>query len=129
MRKNFNQAKDKKELFKEYLVRFYKAFKYYFLSNQNFRIFSVMFIVLLIGTILVLDSERKFNTSYDGLFNSIWWTIVTITTVGYGDMSPTTVTGRIIAMVMMFIGLSVVGIITGKITHLNKWRTIKRNDR
>ena len=42
---------------------------------------------------------------YDGL----WWAVVTLTTVGYGDIQPVTVGGRILATVAMFAGIGVIG--------------------
>ena len=46
-----------------------------------------------------------FGTVYDGL----WWAVVTLTTVGYGDIQPVTVGGRILATVAMFAGIGVIG--------------------
>ena len=46
-----------------------------------------------------------FGSVYDGL----WWAVVTLTTVGYGDIQPVTVGGRILATVAMFAGIGVIG--------------------
>lgn len=46
-----------------------------------------------------------FATVYDGL----WWAVVTLTTVGYGDIQPVTVGGRLLATVAMFAGIGVIG--------------------
>ena len=46
-----------------------------------------------------------FGTVYDGL----WWAVVTLTTVGYGDIQPVTAGGRILATVAMFAGIGVIG--------------------
>ena len=51
--------------------------------------------------ILPGSEESKFSS----VFNSLWWTVVTFTTVGYGDMSPETVPGQIFTFIVMAAGL------------------------
>lgn len=53
------------------------------------------------------------STSYA---NSLWWAIVTATTVGYGDISPHTILGRIAAVLLMFNGIGLIGTLTSSIT-------------
>ena len=62
--------------------------------------------------IYFLEGEGDFNN----LANAFWWTIVTITTVGYGDMSPVGLPGRIFAVVIMFSGMGIISIVTGSIS-------------
>lgn len=50
------------------------------------------------------------------LTDGIWWAFVTTTTVGYGDISPTSTSGRIIACILMIIGIGLVGSLTSTIT-------------
>ena len=57
--------------------------------------------IYLFEYILADDGENKFSS----LFNSLWWTVVTFTTVGYGDMSPVTFPGRMFTFVVMAAGL------------------------
>jgi len=47
--------------------------------------------------------------------DAIWWSFVTATTVGYGEISPTTIIGRIIASVLMLVGIGFIGMLTGTI--------------
>ena len=47
--------------------------------------------------------------------DSLWWSFVTATTVGYGDISPSTNIGRIIAAILMLVGIGFVGMLTGTI--------------
>lgn len=48
--------------------------------------------------------------------DSLWWSIVTCTTVGYGDISPATTVGRVVAVVLMLFGIGLIGMLTGAIT-------------
>lgn len=50
------------------------------------------------------------------LGDGIWWAFVTATTVGYGDISPHTLYGRIIAMFLMIVGIGLLGTMTSTIT-------------
>lgn len=48
--------------------------------------------------------------------DALWWSIVTTTTVGYGDISPATPAGRVIAVILMIFGIGLIGMLTGTIT-------------
>jgi voltage-gated potassium channel len=52
-----------------------------------------------------------------GFFDGIWWSVSTMTTVGYGDLVPHTTAGRILAMALMLIGIGFVAILTGAIAQ------------
>ena len=57
-------------------------------------------------------TEDSIKTFGDG----IWWALVTITTVGYGDITPLTTEGRIVAGILMFLGLGLIATITAVIS-------------
>ena len=59
--------------------------------------------------------EHPVNKGFATFGDSVWWATVTITTVGYGDIVPTTTTGRITAVVLMFSGLGVLGVLAGSL--------------
>jgi voltage-gated potassium channel len=70
-------------------------------------------LLLYAGSLAILDAEHsqpgtKINTFADAL----WWSICTVTTVGYGDESPVTGTGRLVAALLMIGGIGLVGIVT-----------------
>lgn len=57
----------------------------------------------------------EFNKTGNSFSDAMWWSFVTTTTVGYGDISPKTISGRIIASVLMIVGIGFVGMLTGTI--------------
>ncbi|HWN33568.1 MAG TPA: potassium channel family protein [Pseudonocardia sp.] len=74
---------------------------------------------MLVGTIAalaVLDAERYAPHATIVTFgDAIWWTLSTITTVGYGDLYPITTEGRIVAGSLMVGGIALLGVITGSV--------------
>jgi voltage-gated potassium channel len=77
----------------------------------SYLIFSVIF-----GAVGILVFEREHNDGFVDLGDGLWWCLVTITTVGYGDISPVTFGGQVVAVVIMFIGLSFYALLTGMIS-------------
>lgn len=70
-------------------------------------------IIVLIGALGVLDAEQNAPGALITSFpDAVWWAIVTITTVGYGDLYPVTGLGRMIATGMMVAGIALVGSVT-----------------
>ncbi|MBU0727427.1 ion transporter, partial [Patescibacteria group bacterium] len=74
--------------------------------------FIAMFSVVVIFSTLMYYAEKAVEGSpFTTIPNAMWWCIVTITTVGYGDMYPTSILGRLIAAVTMFCGLALFGLL------------------
>jgi voltage-gated potassium channel len=73
-------------------------------------------LLMFVASLAVLDAERhnpKANiTTY---FESLWWTVCTVSTVGYGDHYPITVEGRVIAVGLMIGGIGLLGFVTGSL--------------
>ena len=81
-----------------------------FLKTNNFQY------ILIITVVIVFLGAFGISIAEDKTFSdSIWWSFVTTTTVGYGDISPATNIGRIIASILMLVGIGFVGILTGTI--------------
>ncbi|WP_293108693.1 potassium channel family protein [Moorena sp. SIOASIH] len=59
---------------------------------------------------------RQVRAHLAGIWESLWWSLVKATTVGYGDKSPVSFVGRLVAIVWMFTGLFVVAYFTAAIT-------------
>ena len=64
------------------------------------------------GLLMTAIDQKNFATVGDGL----WWAVQTVTTVGYGDLVPTTVAGRLLAAVVMLGGLAFLAVITAAVT-------------
>ena len=91
-----------------------------FFSIKLIKVLSALFGIILFFGFLVWLFERKENTEQfsnnrKGIWNGIWWSAVTMTTVGYGDKSPTTIGGRIVALIWMFTAIIIISGFTASI--------------
>ena len=82
-----------------------------FFKTDGFIYLIYVYIIALIGASITFAISEKVH-----LATAFWWGIVTTTTVGYGDISPHTTVGKIAAVVLMFIGISFIGMLTSAIT-------------
>ncbi|MFS0781692.1 potassium channel family protein [Bacillus sp. 1P06AnD] len=80
-------------------------------KNGLNKVLTYTLCLIILAAIPIHYFEEGIPTFADG----IWWAIVTATTVGYGDISPVTVPGRITAVILMFSGIGCIGMITGTI--------------
>jgi voltage-gated potassium channel len=80
-------------------------------------IYTAFSAVLLIyaGSLAELDAERSGPGDIKNFGDAVWWSVTTITTVGYGDFVPVTFKGRLIAVLLMVGGISVIGVITATV--------------
>lgn len=94
-----------------YLYRFAKPFMHVLQTNGLDKILIFTLVLIFFGAAAIDELEPDIQSLSDGL----WWAIVTTTTVGYGDISPKTGLGRLVAVVLMFVGIGTIGMITGSI--------------
>ncbi len=79
------------------------------------KILIVLFIItiLVVGGsgigIYLIESTHE-NAQITNLIDAFWWASATVTTVGYGDVVPVTDAGRILGIVLMFVGISIIGV-------------------
>ncbi|MET8687877.1 potassium channel family protein [Streptomyces sp. NPDC004732] len=72
--------------------------------------------LLMFGSLAVLSVERESpNGNIKTLGDAVWWSFTTMTTVGYGDLSPTTGLGRMLAVGLMLSGIALLGVVTANI--------------
>ena len=71
--------------------------------------------VVVIGSLVAYHAEHPVNPEFATVGDALWWGIVTLTTVGYGDVDPKTTTGRWVAVVIMITGIAVLGLLAGSL--------------
>jgi voltage-gated potassium channel len=70
-----------------------------------------VFLVVVAGASQATFDSDEFPTMWDG----VWWAVVTVTTVGYGDLYPVDVEGRIIGIALMLLGIGFIAVLTGTV--------------
>ena len=71
--------------------------------------------VTVVGSLVAYHAEHPTNPGFATIGDALWWGIVTLTTVGYGDSVPKTATGRWAAVVIMLTGVAVLGLLAGSL--------------
>ena len=71
--------------------------------------------VMLLASLVAYHAEHPTNPEFATVGDALWWGIVTLTTVGYGDIVPTTTTGRWAGVVIMITGVAVLGTLAGSL--------------
>lgn len=88
----------------------------------------ILCVVILMGTLMYIVESGP-NSDFTSIPASIYWAIVTITTVGYGDMTPVTVAGKFISSLVMIMGYAVITVPTGivSVEYAQQKRTPKQS--
>jgi voltage-gated potassium channel len=77
-------------------------------------VFTVFTLVVILGSVMYLIEGAE--NGFTSIPRSIYWAIVTLTTVGYGDISPQTIPGQMLAALIMIIGYGIIAVPTGIVT-------------
>ncbi len=78
-------------------------------------IVGILTAIIVMGALGILLLERGSNPDISRFYQSLWFIIVTLTTVGYGDRSPITPGGQALDMILMMVGVAIMGVVTGRI--------------
>lgn len=90
-----------------YLIQALKASKY----KISIFLYAVIMIIIVVGAIMYLVEGEQ--NGFDSIPRSMYWVIVTITTVGFGDIVPHTTVGQLIASFIMILGYAIIAVPTG----------------
>ncbi len=93
--------------------------------DNNFLLAVVVIGLLAVVAYGAYMFELGVNRNFTRPWDALWWSVVTLTTVGYGDKYPVTVGGRIFGMLMMVLGVASAGIVTGRIASFLVDKQIK----
>lgn len=86
-------------------------------ASQLISSMLVVSFLMVISSVLMYDAEHEAQPEvFDNAFSGLWWAIATVTTVGYGDIYPVTVVGRVMSAIIALLGIGLVAVPTGIIT-------------
>ncbi len=87
--------------------------------HSLFRVLIAVVGTLFVGAWLVLlfEENAKGSNIHD-YPDALWWAIVTVTTVGYGDRYPVTEGGRVVAVILMLVGIGLIGVLTATVASV-----------
>ena len=109
--------------------RFHRAF---IIAKEELVLFFIVTLILLyLSAVGIYYCENPVQPeAFKSVFHSLWWAVVTLTTVGYGDVYPITLAGRIFTFFVLMIGLGVIAVPTGLVSSaLSQARQEEMEDR
>jgi len=83
------------------------------IKNLFCSVFLITFLLITASTLAILICENDPDSNIKTAGDAVWWSVTTVTTVGYGDKYPVTFEGRIVAMILMFSGVGLFGTFSG----------------
>ena len=121
------------------LLRYTKSINQFVevITNKRFELLTLLFLLFFIVTtagIAIYVLEERINPHIKSLFDAIYWSLITISTVGYGDISPVTDAGRTISMLTIISGIAMISFATSvivsafseRLTELKESRIIEQ---
>lgn len=110
------------------LIRIFRVFKLFSFINEGYLLMQsirlslkkilvyflfVLILVIIMGTLMFMVESGQPDTQFTDIGTSIYWAIVTLTTVGYGDITPVTLVGRLLSGIVMILGYTIIAVPTG----------------
>lgn len=124
------------------LFRAFKMLRYtkslngfaFVLKNKKFELITILtlfgFFIFIAGIMLYVFEGDNQNPDIHNLFDAFYWALVTIATVGYGDIVPVTFEGRVVTMVIIMTGIGMISFVTSLIvSSFNERLTVLREER
>ncbi len=128
------------------LIRIFRVLKLFVFINEGYLLLEsikrslnkilvyflfVIVLVTIIGTIMYMIEGQLPGTQFTDIPSSIYWAIVTLTTVGYGDITPVTGIGRLLSGLVMILGYTIIAVPTGIVsaTMIDETRKKGKNGR
>jgi voltage-gated potassium channel len=103
------------------LLRLLRLFRVAIVVKNARRLFSVegLELAAVIAAVTVLAGGALFSSveKHHSLWDGVWWAVATMSTVGYGDLAPRTVAGRLDAVVLMLVGIGFFALLTGAVAQ------------
>jgi voltage-gated potassium channel len=84
--------------------------------NLHFVLLSAAVIIFAPAGLEVAFEVHAKESNIHGFADALWWAVVTVTTVGYGDKFPVTAAGRGVAVVLMLVGIGLIGVLTATVS-------------
>lgn len=125
-------------------IRIFRVFKLFSFLNEGYLLLQslrrsmrkimvyfmfVLIMVTCLGTLMYLVEGSEPNTQFSDLGTSVYYAIVTMTTVGYGDITPITALGRLLSAFVMLLGYTIIAIPTGIVTATFIDETQRKSER
>lgn len=128
------------------LIRIFRVLKLFSFINEGYLLMQsirlslkkitvyflfVLILVTILGTLMFMVVGGQPHTHFTDIGTSIYWAIVTLTTVGYGDITPVTYIGRILSGIVMILGYTIIAVPTGIVsaTMIDESRKKGKNGR
>lgn len=84
-------------------------------------------VIVVLASLAAYQAEHKTNPEFATVGDALWWGVVTLTTVGYGDIVPKTTAGRLCGVMIMFTGIAVLGVLAGSLASLFNLDTVSED--
>jgi voltage-gated potassium channel len=110
------------------LIRIFRVLKLFAFINEGYLLMQsirlslkkiavyflfILILVTILGTLMYMVEGGQPGTQFTDIGTSIYWAIVTLTTVGYGDITPVTLVGRFLSGIVMILGYTIIAVPTG----------------